>query len=204
MQAILSLGLGYLIGSISPATFVSKRHHVNLQEVGTKNLGATNTAYVLGKAAGIFVMVVDMAKSFFSYRLAKWMFPQLVIAGLLAGFGAILGHCFSAFHHFQGGKGLASFGGLILAYDVWVFLGILIPGLILMAILNTGVAMPMLASVLFPIAVYIKSKSVLLLLAAGLSGVLILLMHRDNLHRFLSGEDKLPVRDFFKKVLPGK
>lgn len=204
MQVTLILGMGYLIGSISPAAFVSKRKHVNLKEEGTKNLGATNTAYVLGKAAGFFVMFIDMAKSYFSYKLAKWIFPHLVFAGLLAGIGVILGHCFSVFHGFQGGKGLASFGGLILAYDIWVFLGILIPGLILMAVLNTGVVMPMLASVLFPIAVYIKSKSVLLLLAAGLSGVLIVLMHRDNLKRFRSGDDKLPVRDFFRKVLPGK
>ena len=63
MQAILSLGLGYFIGSISPAALLAKLKHVNLKEEGTKNLGATNTTIVLGRAAGIFVMIFDILKS---------------------------------------------------------------------------------------------------------------------------------------------
>lgn len=204
MQAILSLGLGYLIGSVSPAAWVGKRHNVNLKEEGTGNLGATNTALVLGKAAGIFVMVFDMAKSFFSYKLAKYLFPQLVIAGLLACIGVIVGHCFPVFLHFQGGKGLAAFGGMILAYNMKVFLTILIPGLVLMAILDTGVAMPMLASLMFPILVYRRSASTALALTAATASVIIIVMHKDNLKRALEGKDVVGVRDFFRKVFPQK
>ncbi|MBQ8580444.1 MAG: glycerol-3-phosphate acyltransferase [Oscillospiraceae bacterium] len=204
MQAFLSLAMGYFMGCISPAAWVGKRHNVNLKEEGTGNLGATNTALVLGKAAGIFVMVFDMAKSFFSYKLAKYLFPQLVIAGLLACIGVILGHCFPIFLHFQGGKGLAAFGGMILAYSWKVFLTILIPGLILMAILDTGVAMPMLAGVLFPIIVYRRSTSAALALTAAAASSIILFVHRDNLKRALEGNDVVGVRDFFRKVLPRK
>lgn len=202
MQAILSFGLGYLIGCISPAAWISKRHNVNLKEEGTGNLGATNTALVLGKAAGIFVMVFDMAKSFFSYKLARLLFPQLAIAGLLACIGVILGHCFPIFMHFQGGKGLAAFGGMIMAYNLKVFFTILIPGLILMAILDTGVAMPVLASIMFPIIVYRRSASISLCLTAVLASVIILFVHRDNLKRALKGNDVVGVRDFFRKVFP--
>ena len=202
MQAILSLGMGYLIGCISPAAWIGKRHNVNLKEEGTGNLGATNTALVLGKAAGIFVMVFDMAKSFFSYKLARLLFPQLVIAGLLACIGVILGHCFPVFMNFQGGKGLAAFGGMILAYNLKVFFTILIPGLILMAIFDTGVAMPVLAGIMFPIIVYCRSASLAMLITAAAASALILYVHRDNLKRALEGNDVVGVRDFFRKVFP--
>ena len=106
MSAILSMGLGYLFGCLNPATWVGRKKHVDLSKTGTKNLGATNTALVLGKKAGYFVLVFDMFKSIFSYRLAKLLFPQLRLAGLIAGIGTILGHCFPVFMNFKGGKGL--------------------------------------------------------------------------------------------------
>ena len=76
MQTLLSLVMGYFIGSLNPARFVAKRHHVDLQEEGTGNLGATNTALVLGRKAGYFVLFFDMFKSFFSYKLARLLFLQ--------------------------------------------------------------------------------------------------------------------------------
>ena len=94
MTAIMSLGLGYLVGCVNPAVLISKMRNVNLKEEGTGNLGATNTAFVLGKKAGIFVLIFDVAKSFLSYKIAKWLFPKLLIAGILASIGCILGHCF--------------------------------------------------------------------------------------------------------------
>lgn len=200
MQAILSLGMGYLIGCISPAAFISKLKHVNLKEEGTKNLGATNTALVLGKAAGIFVMIFDMGKSIFSYKLAKWLFPQLLIAGILACIGVIVGHCFPVTMHFQGGKGLAAFGGLVLVYKPWIFALIVVCGLVLMAIFDTGVAMPMLASVMFPIMVYLNSRSIPETLAVTAACVIIIFMHLDNLKLAREKKDVVHVREFFRKV----
>ena len=107
MSAIISLGLGYCMGCINPAHWIAEKKHVNLKEEGTGNLGATNTAFVLGKKAGIFVMLFDIFKSLLSYKIAKWLFPKLLIAGILASIGCILGHCFPVTMHFQGGKGLA-------------------------------------------------------------------------------------------------
>ena len=154
MEAIFSLGIGYLIGSLSPAAVLAKIKHVNLKEEGTKNLGATNTAYVLGKKAGYFVLVFDILKSYFSFKIAKWLFPKLLIAGILASIGCILGHCFPVTMHFQGGKGLAAFGGLILAYRPWMFLTIITVGITLMFVCNTGVIAPFMGCLLFPALTY--------------------------------------------------
>lgn len=204
MSMILSMGLGYLIGCISPSAWLSKKKQIDLTKEGTKNLGATNTALVLGKKAGIFVMLFDIAKSFFSYRLARLLFPQLTIAGILASFGAILGHCFPVFMHFHGGKGLAAFGGLILAYEPWMFVAIVIPGVILMILLNTGVAVPMLGCVLFPLFVYLSGGSLPELLAVAVCCGFIVATHWENLQRAKEKKDIVNVGEFFSKVFGKK
>lgn len=201
MQAILSLGLGYLIGSISPAALMGKIKKVNLREEGTKNLGATNTMLVLGRAAGILVMVFDIFKAFLSAKLAKYLFPQLAVAGMVACIGAILGHCFPLFLHFQGGKGLAAFGGMVLAYEPWFFAAIVIPGLVLMAIFNTGVCMPMLASIMFPALVWLRSGDWMQTVMAVLAGLLIIAMHWSNLQKAREHRDVVKVKDFFRDIV---
>lgn len=200
MQAILSLGMGYLLGCFNPAALVSKVTKVNLKEVGTKNLGATNTALTLGRKAGYFVLFFDMFKSYFSYKLAKSLFPQLVVAGLIAGLGAILGHCFPVFLHFQGGKGLASFGGLVLAHDPVQFLILLTVGAFFALILNYGVYLVMSAATLFPILSYFRSGDPRVFLAAALAGSLVFVMHWGNLRRAISGEEPVRTRSGLKKI----
>lgn len=204
MKAILSLGLGYLIGCISPAAWIARKKQVNLKKEGTGNLGATNTALVLGKKAGIFVMLFDIFKSFFSYRLAKILFPQLMVAGILACIGAILGHCFPVFMHFQGGKGLAAFGGLILAYNPWHFLLIVTLGVILMELLNTGVAAPMMGCFLFPVLVYLHGHNLSETLCVIAASGIIFLTHWSNLQRARADEDIVKTDEFIEKVFGGK
>ena len=201
MSAILSLGMGYLVGCISPAAWLGKKKHVDLKKEGTKNLGATNTAIVLGRKAGIFVMFFDILKSYLSARIARVLFPQLVAAGLIACFGVILGHCFPVTMHFQGGKGLAAFGGMVLSYRLWFFPVIVVPGLILMAIFNTGAAMPFLASIMFPFLIAMTEGSWQEILVAVITGCFILVMHRDNLKRAKEKNDVVPFSDFLKNTL---
>ena len=201
MSAILSLGMGYLVGCISPAAWLGKKKHVDLKKEGTKNLGATNTAIVLGRKAGIFVMFFDILKSYLSARIARVLFPQLVAAGLIACFGVILGHCFPVTMHFQGGKGLAAFGGMVLSYRLWFFPVIVVPGLILMAIFNTGAAMPFLASIMFPFLIAMTEGSWQEILVAVITGCFILFRHRDNLKRAKEKNDVVPFSDFLKNTL---
>jgi len=201
MSAILSLGLGYCIGCISPAAWLGKKKNVDLKQEGTKNLGATNTAIVLGRKAGIFVMLFDILKSCLSAKLAKILFPQLVAAGLIACLGTIIGHCYPITMHFQGGKGLAAFGGMVLSYRLWFFPVIVLPGLVLMAIFNTGAAMPFLATILFPCLIAYSGGLWQEILVAVLAGMFILFMHRDNLKRAREKNDVVPFSEFLKNTL---
>lgn len=204
MTAIMSLGLGYCIGCINPAAWIAKKKHVNLKKEGTGNLGATNTAYVMGKKAGYFVLFFDILKSYFSFKMAKWLFPKLLIAGILASIGCILGHCFPVTMHFQGGKGLAAFGGLILAYSPWMFLTIITVGITLMFLCNTGVIAPFMGCLLFPVLAYYSPHDTTELLAVIAASAIIFATHLSNFRMARRKEDVVNTRDFMEKVFGKK
>ena len=204
MQTIISLALGYFIGCISPAAFVSKKKNVDLKQEGTKNLGATNTALILGKKAGYFVLFFDMLKSIFSYTLARILFPHLAVAGIIASIGVILGHCFPVFMNFQGGKGLAAFGGLVLAHDPLLFAILLTLGIAMAFLMNYGVYLAITAGSLFPILSYFRSGSLSVLGTTAVAGGIIIAVHRGNLHRAITGEDPIHTRDGLQKIFGKK
>lgn len=201
MGAIFSLAMGYLVGCISPAAWVGKKKNVDLKQSGTGNLGATNTALVLGKNAGYFVLFFDIFKSFFSYKAARLLFPRLgATAGLLAGIGVLLGHCFPVFMHFQGGKGLASFGGLVLAHDPVLFVVLLSLGLVICCSLHYGVYLAAFTTVAFPIASFLRRGEYLDLLLTAIAGGLILCMHLGNLKRAITHEDPIQIKDGLNRI----
>lgn len=204
MNEILSLTMGYFIGCINPAALVGRKKKVDLKQEGTGNLGATNTALVLGKKAGYFVLIFDMLKSIFSYKMAKMIFARLPYAGLIAGIGVLLGHCFPVFMHFQGGKGLASFGGLVLAHDPLLFAILLTLGICAAFAMNYGVYLAVTATVLFPITSFLRRGDLMDLLLTAIAGGLILLMHSGNLKRAITGEDPIHVRDGLHKIFGKK
>ena len=204
MGAVLSLAMGYFIGCINPASLIGKKKNVNLREEGTGNLGATNTALVLGRKAGYFVLLFDMFKSVFSYKVAKWLFARLPYAGLIAGIGVLLGHCFPVFMHFQGGMGLASFGGLVLAHDPVLFVNLLILGLTAAYLLNYGVYLAITATVLFPLASYLRTEDPMDLLLTAIAGGLIFLLHLGNLKRAITHEDPISAKAGLKKIFGSK
>jgi len=192
-----SILIGYFLGCVNPASIVSRRRGVDLRNEGTGNLGTTNTVLVMGKSWGALVLLLDMGKAVLSAKIAKWLFPKLAIAGMLAAFGAILGHIYPYHMHFHGGKGLACFGGMVLEYNPLVFLVLLSIGLVMALIVNYGVGLPVSAAILFPIAVGLVSRSLPAFLAALAASSVILYAHRDNVAKALRGDD-IRVRDWLR------
>lgn len=200
MEVFFSLILGYAMGCLNPAAWVGKRNHVNLKEEGTGNLGATNTTMVLGRKAGAFVLIFDVAKSFIAARLARWLFPQLAVSGMLACIGVILGHCFPVTMHFSGGKGLAAFGGMILAFNPVVFVIVVLSGIGLMVLLDIGVAAPLLGTVMFPVLTYLFSHDIPTTVCAVIASSIILYTHLDNVSKTRAHSD-VKVKNYFRDVL---
>lgn len=192
--------IGYLLGSLSPAALFSKIKHQNLRQQGTGNLGASNAMLVLGKGYGAFVMLFDIAKAYAASKVAQRLFPEVAYGGLIAGFGAELGHIFPFYLKFKGGKGLAAFGGLALAHDPFLFWSLLILGLILMVIVNYSAAMPMSAGILFPILAGIRSMDITVFLISLAAGAVIVIKHASNVTKGRQGRD-IKIREFIKSNL---
>ena len=200
MEIILCLFLGYLLGCLNPAALFGKLKSIDLRQVGTKNLGASNVLLCIGKMSGFIVMAVDIAKGYFSVKIARALFPMLSVAGLIAGLGAILGHVFPFYLQFRGGKGLAAFAGLVLAYDPWIFLVLLIISVTAVLIVNYAYAMPISGGFLFPVFAWLRSHSFVVFLLSAFSGILIVVKHWGNIARAHSGGEK-PIRQYLKEDL---
>lgn len=197
MASILSLLLGYLVGTISPAALFGKIKHVNMKETGTKNLGASNAMLVLGRSYGVIVMILDIAKAFLAAKLAKWLFPKLALAGFLAAFGAILGHIYPFYMHFRGGKGLAAFGGMVCFYDPRLLVFYLTVGVVLMILANRTVFLPVFASMTFPLIVLWQTGDPGMFAVAVAAACLVIFAHRGNFGRVERGEE-VPLRELIK------
>ena len=200
MKILLCILIGYLIGSLNPAALLSKLKKKDLRKQGTGNLGATNTMIVLGKGYGALVMLFDVAKAFASVKLAQLFFADLAVAGILAGSAAVIGHIYPFYLKFQGGKGLAAFGGMILAVDPLLFIILLVIALTLMLVINYSVAMPISAAVLFPILYGIRVKNLPEIIISIAICLLIMIKHYSNIQKAKNGDD-IKVRDYIKDHL---
>lgn len=200
MKIVVCIVIGYLLGSLSPAAWLSKRKKNDLRKHGTKNLGATNVMLVMGKGYGALVMLCDIAKAFAAVRLAEWLFPSVASAGILAGSAAVAGHVYPFYLNWKGGKGLAAFGGMVLGVDPLLFVILLVITVVLMLIVNYGVAMPMSAAVLFPILYDVRGADPVNVLIAVAVGALIVYKHFSNIGKAVRGED-IRVRDYIREHL---
>lgn len=200
MRYIATIVVGYLLGSINPAALVSRIKNKDIRESGTGNLGATNTLLNFGKAHAAFVMLFDMMKAVAAFHIAKYLLPTSSVSGLIGGGAAVLGHVFPFYLKFKGGKGLAAFAGLVLAYDPTIFMILLVISTSLMLIFNYSVAMPMSATVLFPIMAGLRDGSLLVFFVASLVCVFVAFKHRENLVKAVNGTD-IKVREYIKEHL---
>ena len=184
--------LSYLLGSIPTSYIIGKYlHGIDLRRHGSGNLGATNAFRVLGVKSALPVVLVDIGKGF----LPTWLFPRLVGAGLgwtLAfGAAAILGHMFSVWVRFRGGKGMATGAGVFLALAPWAVLA----GLVLWLALTFGTGYVSVGSVAAALA--LPALVALTPHRGGWGvfwfslalGLFVVWAHRGNIGRLLRGEE---------------
>ncbi|MDI6871555.1 MAG: glycerol-3-phosphate acyltransferase [Bacillota bacterium] len=173
--------LSYLIGSVSfsyLAVYLVRRR--DLRRLGTGNLGARNAGRLLGWPGFVLVLLGDAGKGFLAVRLAQgWLGTDL--ASVVAASGVLLGHSYSLFLGFSGGKGLASAVGILLALSPAVLLVmLLLAGLFLLLTRNLYLA-PTLAALFFPAVAWLFWHSRVWAGFGILLVALILWRHRHNL-----------------------
>ena len=189
------LPASYLLGSI-PFGFVLTRlvKGIDVREVGSGNIGATNAARAMGRGWGIVVGLLDALKGLVPTAvLAPLVLApeegRLVLA-LLAGSCAILGHCFPVWLSFRGGKGVATAGGAFLGVDPKVFLwGAITWIVVLVATRYVGLSSILMTAAFAVAALALHREAPLFAMLAGLVFLLILVRHRANLVRMIAGTE---------------
>lgn len=183
---LLALGAGYLVGSIPFGVVVARLFRLgDLRKIGSGNIGATNVLRTGNKAAAALTLLLDALKG---------MLPVLVflgwgdLAAQAAALGAIIGHCFPVWLHFRGGKGVATYIGIMLALSFGAGVLVCLTWLAVAALTRISSAAALAASALGPIwlAVLGRWEAVLVAIIVAL---LIWARHHANIRRLLAGTE---------------
>ena len=195
---VLALG-AYLLGSIPTGYLVARAKGIDIRSAGSGNIGATNVFRILGKPAGVFVLFVDALKGWaavvgltqlilllFNFPPeASWRQTAFIIAGLCA----ILGHNYTVWLHFKGGKGIATSAGVLTALVPWALLIILAIWIILFALTRYVSLGSIAASFTLPLATWFTTKNETLAIITGAMSALAIYKHRGNIKRLLKGTE---------------
>lgn len=187
MSEVIALILGYALGSISFGLVVTKTMGLeNLRSVGSGNIGATNVLRTGSKAAAAATLIGDMGKGVVAVLLARYFWGET--AALIAGFGAFVGHLFPIWIGFKGGKGVATFLGIVLAVSFLSGVVACATWLITAFFGRISSLSALCASIVSPIFLTQLHSP-----AAGLVGIcisiLIWVRHHENIARLLAGKE---------------
>lgn len=197
MSAWLVCLIGFLLGAVPFGLVIGKLKGIDLREKGSGNIGATNAMRQLGKPLGILVFVLDTLKGLLPTLLAKQqtLSPEWVVG---VGLIAVLGHIYSPFVRFKGGKGVATTLGVLLGLDWRV--GLLGFGVFVLVVAITDYVSvgSIVAAVAQAALFWIFADPLPMKLFGAIVGVFVILRHRANIQRLLKGEES----HFRKKSAP--
>ena len=186
---ILLLIFSYLFGSIPFSLIISKTfYNIDLREHGSGNVGTTNTFRILGKKAGIVVLILDLLKGAIPVWVALLVSTDVDFPVIIFGVVAAIGHVYSIFLKFKGGKAVATGGGAILAAAPIIFLVVLATFLITLKLskyVSLGsvlAAVALLISVLFTGNLFMIGFGIIL-------GIIVIVKHISNMKRIKEGTE---------------
>ena len=180
----------FFLGSLPFGHWLALARGVDLREQGSGNTGATNVGRVLGKKWGIFVFVLDLGKGWIAVALAKSVGNLPESWSVTVGVFAVLGHVFSPWLGFRGGKGVATSAGILIGLAPWVALGVALIWFLAFQMSRTVSVASLCAATAFPLFVFwlMPEQKVFQWISIGMT-VLVWFRHRDNLKRLLQGKE---------------
>lgn len=180
----------FLLGSIPFGYVVGRLKGVDVRMYGSGNIGATNVSRVLGKKYGAFVLLLDALKGAIPVLLVKFL-GFSVEYQILLGFFAVLGHCFSPFLRFKGGKGVATGLGAFLAVSLKVTLIVVVVFLLVFFLTRYVSLSSIVAAVSYPLLFrFIENSSRVSFILVSITALVIVGKHYSNILRLLKGEEK--------------
>lgn len=189
--------IAYLLGSIPNSVWIGKMfYNIDVREFGSGNAGATNTFRVLGKRAGIPVLILDILKGTLAVALAYFSdfdrgSNEFIDLQLGLGVAALIGHIFPVFAGFRGGKGVATILGIVICILPLACACAL--GVFLLVLFSTRIVSlsSMVAGVSFPLFLNIAlgNTNPILTVFSIIVAVLLIITHRKNIKRLLKNEE---------------
>lgn len=189
LKIILMVVIAYLLGSIPSGLWIGQHfYNKDIRQLGSGNIGTTNTYRVLGPKAGTVVLVVDILKGTLAAS-QPYLFHSN-INPLLIGIFASLGHTVSIFDHFHGGKAVATSAGILLAYNPPMFL--LASAIFVAVLLITSMASA--ASIIGITSIFVIAlvmHDYILATVAGILTAVVIYRHRSNINRIIHGQESM-------------
>ena len=187
--AVLLALAGYLFGGVPFGVLLTRVKGVNLFQVGSGNIGATNVVRAVGFKWGLMTWLADTLKGMTLVLVARLLGqPEAVWAS--TGIAAVVGHCFSPYLHLRGGKGIATSLGVLLAFDwrvgciafaLWI---VVMVGCRIVSVASLAAAVTLL-----PLVLFLHDTPTGIVLAGALTSISVI-RHKENIERLLRGEEK--------------
>lgn len=196
LKLILSIIIGYLLGSIPFALIIGKVFFKkDIRQHGSKNLGGGNAGRVLGKKAGVAVMILDILKVTLAIFIALRLTANEDIA-IISGLAAAIGHCYPVFARFKGGKAVATMYGFLFGmavctttYNLLIFILPLIVFLIVLYIGKIISVSSMISAIFITIFAFITMENKLMGIALTIFTILMIYRHRSNIKKLFKGQE---------------
>jgi glycerol-3-phosphate acyltransferase PlsY len=194
---LLGLLAAYLVGSIPSAVWIGRTfYNIDVREYGSGNAGATNTFRVLGKKAGIVVLIMDVMKGFLAVKLAYFMgdydkqSPEFIDFEIALAVCGLLGHIFPVYVGFRGGKGVATMLGILIGIHPQAALicactfivTLYLSGYVSLSSMISGITFPVVIMVFYSVNSSINIFSLAV-------AILILVTHQRNIERIIRREE---------------
>lgn len=188
IKNVLMLIVAFILGSIPFGIIIAKAKGVDLKRVGSGNIGATNVLRSLGKWPAALTLLGDILKGTIAVALGKYTGVGLIYEGLI-GISVILGHNFSLFLGFKGGKGVATSLGVLMIYAphaasitliIWLMVVILTKYSSLGALVSFG---------LLPLNIFLFDDKQKVFISIIITAI-IFIRHSDNIKRLINGTER--------------
>lgn len=195
LHFLLGFVLGHVCGSVpSGLWLVQAFHGIDIRNYGSKNIGTTNVFRIVGPKTAVLVLIADAFKGILAVGIMSYFFHNPLL-DVVTALGALLGHNYSLFLGFKGGKGVATALGLLIfmmpkvavaSFGIWL----------LCVLLTRYVSLGSIMAAIFtpPLAWYLGYPSAYVIFSV-VSAFFVVLRHKENIHRLLTGTES--------KIKPG-
>ncbi len=186
---IVTLLCAYLLGSIPTGLLLAKAFGgVDIRTTGSGNIGATNVYRTLGRKVGILTLVGDCLKGLVPVLVAKKLgFPDAWVAAV--GLAAFLGHVYTIFLGFKGGKGVATALGVFLGLSPWAVLAALAVFVLVLLKWRYVSLGSIVAAAVMPVFVAVLDTRILVIAATSVISCIVIQKHRENIRRLQAGTE---------------